>query len=95
MALPGSALAQSLDHRDAARDRCLERERHALVLGQARQRDPVLGQKRLVGGHHVLAGAQRGLDDLPRHPLRAAYQLDHAIDLVGDAASASGSSNQR
>ena len=46
---------------------------------------PCLRQQCLVGGHHVLAGAQRGLDDLPRHPLRAADQLDHAIDLVGDA----------
>ena len=49
------ALAQPLDHRDAARDRRLELQRHARRLGRARQLQPVVRQHRLVGGDEALA----------------------------------------
>ncbi len=49
----------------------------------AGERHAVLGQQRLVGGDHVLAGAQGGLHDCPGRPFRTADQFDHAIHLVG------------
>ncbi len=54
---------------------------------------PVQGQHRLVGGDHVLAGAQRGLGGGLRRPVGAAHQLDEHID-VGARASATGSFSQ-
>ncbi len=56
----GKPLAQRLEDRDAARDRGLEGERHALVLGEPRQRRAVMSDERLVGGDDMLAvGAAR------------------------------------
>ena len=52
----GERLAQRLDDGDAAGDRRLEVERDALLLGELRQLDAVLGEQRLVGGDDVLAG---------------------------------------
>ncbi len=40
----------------------------------------VMRQHRLVGGDDVLAGGERGLDQIERHALGAADQLDHHVD---------------
>ena len=58
----GQRLAQRLDDGDAAGDRRLEVERDAVLLGELCQLEAVRGQQRLVGGDHVLAGAERRLD---------------------------------
>ena len=63
--IAGEPLAQRLDDRDAAGDRRLEIERHAVLLGERRERDAVARQQRLVGGDHRLAGRERGLDRAP------------------------------
>ena len=79
----GQRLAQGLDHRDAAGGRGLEGERHAARLGHAGEREPVPGEKRLVGRDHVLAGLEGRLDGGLGGPVAAADQLDDAIDLAG------------
>ena len=56
-------------------------EAEALGLRLARQRRAVMGEQRLVGGHHMLAGGKCGLQQLPRDALGAADQLDHHVDL--------------
>ena len=73
-------LAQRLDDRDGAGDRRLEVEGNAALLGELGQLGAVVGQQRLVGGHDVLAGLQRGFDGLPGGALLAADQLDEHID---------------
>ena len=66
----GQRFAQRLDDGNAAGDRRLEVERDAVLLGQARQLGAMLGQQRLVGGHDVLAGPERGFDGAWAHPRR-------------------------
>src|SRR5689334_24361624 len=56
-----SSFAQCLDDRDAAGDGRLEGENGATLLGERRKLGAVHGEQRLVGGDHVLAGAQRAL----------------------------------
>ena len=80
-AIGGQALAQGLDDGDAAGHGRLIAEADALGLGLARQRRAVMGEQRLVRGHHMLAGGERRLQQLARHALGAADQLDHHIDL--------------
>ena len=75
-------LGQRLDHRDAARHRRLEAQRRARRLGPLGQRLPVQRHHRLVGGHHVLAGVERGLDRGLGRPVRAAHQLDEHVHVV-------------
>jgi hypothetical protein len=53
----------------------------ALGLGRFRQRLAVMGQKRLVGGDHILAGRYRGLGRGLRRPFGAAYHLDKDIHI--------------
>ena len=45
-----------------------------------RQPQAVLGDQRLVGGHHRLAGFQRGLDRRQRGIAGTAHQFDEAVD---------------
>ena len=78
----GEPLGQRLDHRDAARDRRLEAQRHARRLGRLRQRLAVPGQHRLVGGDEVLAGADRRLGRRLRRPVLAADHLDDEVDVA-------------
>ena len=73
--------AQRLHDRDAARDRGLEGERHALLLGELRQRHAVLGEQRLVGGDDRLAGRQRRLHRRARGAFRAADEFNEEIDV--------------
>ena len=73
------ALSDSLERLDdgnAARHRRLEVQGDVALLGELGERDPVLGEQRLVGGDDVLACAQRRFDGRFRHPVRAADQLD-------------------
>ena len=56
-------------------------EAEALGLRLARERRAVMGEQRLVGGHHMLAGGKCGLQQLPRDTLGAADQLDHHVDV--------------
>ena len=74
-------LAQGLDDRDAAGRRGLEAQRHAPALGERRQRQPVLGEQRLVRRDDVMAGGERGLDRVLRGAVAAADELDDAVDL--------------
>ena len=60
-AVAGETLAQRLDHRDAAGDRGLERQRHAALLRRGGERGAMHGEHRLVGGDHRLAGGDRRL----------------------------------
>src|SRR4029077_18861437 len=53
---------QRLDDRDAARDRGLEGERNACLLGRPCELGAVLCEQSLVGGHHGLARLDRGLE---------------------------------
>ena len=80
-AIGGQALAQGLDDGDAPRHGRLIAEAEALGLRLARQRRAVMGEQRLVRGHHMLAGGKGGLQKLARHALGAADELDHDIDL--------------
>jgi hypothetical protein len=75
------ALAHHLDHRNAAGNRALEIEGNAMLLGERGERRPVMGEQRLVGGDHMLAGAECGLDRVLRGALLAADQLDEDVDL--------------
>ena len=77
----GEAFAQRLHDRDAAGDGGLERERHALLLGELRERHAVLGEQRLVGGDDRLARRQRRLDRLARRAVGAADEFDEEIDV--------------
>ena len=76
------AFAQRLDDGDAAADRGLEGDHHALLLRGGEDVVAVLGEQRLVGGDHVLAVGDR----LQHQVLRdagAADQLDHDVDVRG------------
>jgi hypothetical protein len=57
----GQALAQRLDHGDAASDRCLERQRRAVRLGRPRQGGAMHRDQRLVGGDERAPAADRRL----------------------------------
>ncbi len=67
------------DQRDAAGHRRLERERHAAPARLVVELGAVVGEQRLVGGDHVLAGGERLQDEGPRR-LEPADQLDHDMD---------------
>ena len=54
--LPAMPFAQGLHDRDGAADRGLEIERDVVLLGERGELDAVLGEQRLVGGDHRLAG---------------------------------------
>ena len=79
--IAGETLAQRLDDRDAAGDRGLEGERDVLVFRQFRQRQPVLGEQRLVRGDDVLACRERRFHRGARGALIAAHQLDENVDV--------------
>jgi len=68
-------LLQRAQDRDAAADARLEGEPDALRLGLPDDLLAVHGEQRLVGRHHVLAGADGGEDEAARG-LVAADQLD-------------------
>ena len=72
-------LAQRLDDRDAAGDRRLEGQRHALHLRRTGEGGAMDGEQRLVRRHHRLAGGQRGLDRGAGRALGAADGLDHHV----------------
>ncbi|QYU67233.1 tripartite tricarboxylate transporter permease [Leptolyngbya sp. 15MV] len=77
----GGAFAQALDHRNAARDRCLELERRARRLGRLGQCEPVVRDHRLVGGDEALARADRPPRQRQRRAIGPADQLDHHVDV--------------
>ena len=79
--IAGEAVAQGLDDRNAAGNRRLEAERHALGLGEPGEMKPVLGDQRLVGGDDGFAVAERRLDRSIGHAIRAADQFDEDIDV--------------
>ena len=80
--IAGEALAQRLDHRNAAADRRLEEERRAVGLGQRGEFQPVRGDHRLVGGDDRQAAPERRLDRLERDPVGAADQFDEDVDVA-------------
>ena len=80
-AIADQAFAQCLDDRDAARDRRLERQDAALLLGQGRELGAMQGEQRLVGGDDMLARAQRRLHQTTRHAAGAADELDDDVDV--------------
>ena len=75
------ALADRLDHGNAAGHSTFEIQRHAMLLGKRRERRPVMGEQRLVGGDHMLPGTEGGLDRVLGDALLAADQLDEGVDL--------------
>ena len=77
----GHRLAHRLDDRNAAGDRRLVVEQHALLLGDLGQRHAMPRQQRLVGGDDMAAGFERGLDAVARRPLVAADQFDEDVDV--------------
>ena len=77
------ALAQRLDHRDAAGDGCFEAELGPRFLRDARQVHPMPGQEGLVGRHDRTADLQSGADRREGRTVLAADQLDEEIDPVG------------
>ena len=80
--IAGHRLAHGLDDRDAAGDRRLVVEEHALLLGDLGKRDAMPGEQRLVGGDDMAAGLERGLDRRARRALLAADQLDEHVDVA-------------
>ncbi len=81
-AVADQALAQCLDDRDAAGDRCLEGQDGALLLGDGGEVGTVHGQQRLVGGDDMLARTQRALHQTASDAPRTADQLDHHVDVA-------------
>ncbi len=77
---PFKPFAQRLDDRDAAGDRRFEIERDAVAFGQRGKLLAVPGEQRLVGGHHRLAGSERGFDRALGRIARAADHLDEHVD---------------
>ena len=75
------ALAHHLHHGDAAGDRGLEVQRHAMFLGKSGKTRAVMGKQRLIGGDDMLAGFECCLDGLLGDALLAADQLDEDVDL--------------
>ena len=65
------ALAQRVQHRDAAADGGLKQEAHAVGLGQRQQLRAVLGDELFVGGDDVLADLQRAADEIQRRAAAA------------------------
>jgi hypothetical protein len=97
-AVGGESFAQRLDDRDAAGDGGFESDHYALLLGGGKNLVAVLGEQRLVGGHHVLAVGDRLQDQLLGDAI-AADQFDDDVDVrvadhrkgvVGDPAAAVG-----
>ena len=76
----GEAFAQRLDDRNAAGDRALERDHHALRVRRGEDLVAVAGEQRLVRGDHVLAVGDRLQDERSRR-LDAADQLDDDVDV--------------
>jgi hypothetical protein len=76
------ALAQALDHRNAAGDRRLELQRDIGCFGGTRQFEAVMRDHRLVGGDEALARAERRAGEGEGRAIRPADQLDHHIGLV-------------
>ena len=72
--------AQRLHDRDAAGDRSLEIERHAMAFGERGELVAVAGKQRLVGGDHRLAGGKRRLHRPFGRIAGAADHLDQNID---------------
>ena len=73
-------LLEGLDHRDAAADAGLEPDLHALGGRGCEDVAALLGEQRLVGGDHVLAGLD-GLENKGLGRLDAADQLDDDVDV--------------
>ena len=80
-AVGGQPFAQRLDDRDAAGDRRLERDHHALRLRGREDLVAVLREQRLVGGDDVLAVARSPSSTSSRAMLGAADQLDDDVDV--------------
>ena len=78
--IAGERLAHHLDRGNATRHRRLEVERDRILLRDLREFGAVLGEQRLVSGHDMLLGVERGLDGLLRSTVLAADQLDEAVD---------------
>ena len=77
-------LLHGADDGDAPAHGRFELQADALLRGDGEELGAVLGDERLVGGHHVLAGAQRGGDPAAGHFV-AAHQLHQDLDRgVGD-----------
>ena len=79
--LPAKASRMRLDDRNAAGDRRLVVEQHALLLGDLGKRHAMLGKQRLVGGHDMAAGVERGTHAGTRRALVAAHQFDEDVDI--------------
>ena len=79
-AVGGQSLAQRLDNGNAARDRRLERDHHALFLRCGEDFGAVRGQQGLIGGNDMLAIVDGLQYQLFRNGI-AADQLDHDIDI--------------
>ena len=58
-------------------------EHHVMFFGQCRERRAVMGDKRLVGRHHMFAVGQRALDELFRDAFMATDEFDDDIDILG------------
>jgi hypothetical protein len=76
----GQALAQRLDDRDAATDRALERDHHALRVRGGEDLVAVAREQRLVCGNHMLAVGNRLQDERPRR-LDPADELNDDVDV--------------
>ncbi len=74
-------LPQRLDDGDAAGNCGFEVQGDAVRLGELGKRHAVLGEQRLVGGDHVLAGLERRLDGRLGDALGAADQLHENRDV--------------
>ena len=77
----GQAFAQRLHDRNGGADRRFEIERDAVLLGERGELDAVLGEQRLVGGDHRLAGRERRLDRGLGRIAGAADQFDEHVDV--------------
>jgi len=79
-AIGSKALAKRLDHRNAARNRGLERQRDAAFLGDGGEGCAVHREHSLVGGNHGLARGERRLHEGTRWTVRPADQLHNDVD---------------
>ena len=80
--LPANPFAQRLDDRDGAADRSLEVERHAVLLGNGRQRDAVPGEQRFIGSDDGFFGCERRRDRRSRRITLSAHQFHEHVDLA-------------
>ena len=78
----GKAFGQRLDDRDAAGNGGLEADHAALRLGGKGKGLAVMGEQRLVGGDHILAGGDGGFGRGKGRAVVAAHHLDEDIDVV-------------